>query len=503
MANGQLSSSVEVENVGPISGSFKIDLISPGLYELRGSKGRGKSTVLSALSLLGGHKVSLSVNDEEVDGQVSGFGTVVPIGARKKRIGELDANVIDSSKFDLLDLVDPQGKTAATRDATRIKALAALSGLKLEAKDFYSIVGGQHAYDELGVSEPEGPVLFCQRVKDKLDAAAKQGEKLADSEEGYAAGLLEQIKDIDLSGESDPKVLAQRSEEATRNMSRLLEQIAQRQRVVSQVHEAKERLAQAKAEHQIPIEDIEKDVRIHEGELSQSHKDEQGLRDQIGELERQCMAIVQQRSGIEANLKLAQERKKLRAEHDSLVAKFEEEINQELVPEVTSEEVKQAEEEVHAAEEARDQGVRIRDAQHVQGRADEHKQKALSHRKEAKVVRENAQVVFDVLTKKMTLNHIRIKNMKGQPRLVVDHPRGKNTKLDQDDGLSDGERVMACVTELLPRLDSPGLFPIPQRTYQDLPPADREELAKYAQHNGLYLFGAQVTDGELEVVKVQ
>ncbi len=49
---------------------------------------------------------------------------------------------------------------------------------------------------------------------------------------------------------------------------------------------------------------------------------------------------------------------------------------------------------------------------------------------------------------------------------------------------------------ILQAIPSPGLLPIPQRVWQDLQPSDRNDLHKLAVDKGLYLFGAQVDDGD-------
>lgn len=55
---------VETVNAGPIEGTFKIDLSDgPGVYELRGYRGSGKSTVLAAVDLLSGHRVDVTLHD--------------------------------------------------------------------------------------------------------------------------------------------------------------------------------------------------------------------------------------------------------------------------------------------------------------------------------------------------------------------------------------------------------------------------------------------------------
>lgn len=107
--------------------------------------------------------------------------------------------------------------------------------------------------------------------------------------------------------------------------------------------------------------------------------------------------------------------------------------------------------------------------------------------------------VFECLAQSLNTKYLQILPVDGNPRLFVKHPTRGRTAFDQVNGLSDGERVDFTLKELLPYIESPGLLPIPQRVWQDLQPSDREELHALAVEKGLYLFGAQVDDGDLRV----
>jgi len=492
-----------VENVGPIEGLFDLGLDGPGLYELQGGKGKGKSTILSCLAVLSGCKTALTVNDSEPEGEISGFGATVPVGSRRKKVGKLEASVLDAEKFDLVDLIDPSGKTPVTRDAVRIKALATLSGLTLQPEDFHEICGGRMAYEDMGIQATSDPVLMTQRVKDKIDSQAKLYESQASVETGYAKGFSDQTEGLDLGQECDPDKLNGKVIDSANELTKLSEQKAAYEASVDQRREAEQRLdVHRESSPAASREEIEKQISLVKSEQEQSLSDLDKISIELGIIQetfRVQKERCQQTSDKAVNL---EEKLNIVVAHEKLIAKYEAELKKETSVPVDEATIEAAETCLNEARLAQEQGVRVRDALRSQEKAKQHGDHAKGLMKKAGEHRANAKSVFDIITKKMDTKHIRIKNIKGNPRLVVDHERGKNTLFDQDDGLSDGERVLISISELLPRLPSPGVFPVPQRTYQDLPPADRKELAEYAQTHGLYVFGAQVTNGELSVSKV-
>jgi len=494
MATAEMTE-VKLENVGPINGEFKIHLDGPGLYELRGSKGRGKTTALSALSLISGHKVALTVHDGELSGSVEGFGVVAPVGSRKKSRGECSVDTLDTEKFDLVDLIDPDGKTPETRDSVRIKALASLINLKLEPSDYYDLVGGQTEFEELGVAETDDPVLFASRVKAALDKAAKQKEDYSKTEVGHAKALEEQASGVDLNAESDPESLADAVDKASADLTALEQQAKAALEAIENTKRAKERLYIAQESYDGPPVTEAQAVRdAKQQELNEALELKQQLELQLQRAKESLAAKQGEYNETVAVLAAAEQ-------HAADIQRWKDSIGDPVEP-VPQEKIEAAKVAKQKARDSHEAGVRIRDAKKAAAQAQSHKAAAVDADAQASDLRGAASEVFGILTEKLRTSVIRIEQVAGSPRLVVDHPDRGKTLFDQVDGLSDGERVRASIDELLPLVKSPGLFAIPQRTYQDLPPTDREQLAAYANENGLYLFGAQVTDGDLSVVKL-
>jgi energy-coupling factor transporter ATP-binding protein EcfA2 len=496
MSVAELQQSIEFDNSGPIKGTFKIDLDGPGLYELNGSKGTGKTTVLNAIAMLAGHKVQLTVHDGELSGKVEGFGVVVPLGSKKRPRGECELDTLDSEKFDLIDLIDPDGKTPETRDSVRIKALSSITNLSLKPADFYHLTGGQKSFDELAIKETDDPVLYASRVKAAIDNLAKLKEEYAKTEKGHAKGLEERVGDVDLTGEDDARVLADAVDQATSHLSSLLEQSKHAEQLAHAAGEARERLEEARESYQGPS------VQAAKLSLNARHSDVELAQDQVDMLTRALADAKEELATAGGKFAEAQETLMRAEQHDEDIRRWEETLAQSDFVAPTIDQIEEARTAKEVARRDQEQGVRIRDAKQAAQSAKVHKQAAIGAMSDADQYRAAAGQVFDVLTTKLQTKVIRVESVAGSPRLVVKHPKRGKCLFDQDNGLSDGERVKAVIDELLPHLKSPGLFEIPQRIYQDLPPADRKELAAYGKKKKVFIFGAQVTDGELAVKKV-
>jgi len=495
--SGNEKSTIQIENAGPIAGSFVIDLSEgPGLYELSGSKGTGKSTVLSSISLLAGHKTQITVHDGELAGSVHGFGVTAPIASRKRRHGELEVNTIDSEKFDLVDLISPPQKTAETRDATRIKALASLSGLLLAPADFYGIAGGRERYDDLAIADTDDAITLAGRVKQAMESRARTLESIADVEDGHAKGLAFSYEDIDDSEECDADTLADAAERAASEVVLLEELVRSHATSANRAKDANESLRVQAEAYKGPtlaeaLAAVEKASSSYNAQLDKVDE----LNVELAEAEKLAETLRQDVLFRRGKFEAAEQ-------HESTIEAWEATILAAGKIERPSEDsLEKAIIARQLARSAQERGAKIRDAAKAKQRADHHIAKRDESIKQALAFRLAAREVWDILASKMQTTHLRIESVDGYPRLVVTHPTRGKCFFDQVNGLSDGERVRVAIDELLPKIPRPGLVDLPQRVYQDLPPADRRELQLFAKSAGLYLFGAQVTDGELRVTR--
>ena len=487
-------STIEITDAGPIEGTFEIDLgQGPGVYEFRGKRGSGKTTCISSIDWLSGHKVDITLHDGAASGKVEGFGAIAPIGGRKRRKGSFEPDTIDAEKFSISDILDPQGKTPEVRDATRIKALAALSETKADPQVYYDLVGGQAEFDALGITPTDDPVVLATRVKTAFDKQAREKQNTADAEAKHAAPLEHVPEGLDIEAESNLTTLGEKRDAARDELHRLSRDRETGIARDAEIVEANKRLSELQASYSGPT------ILAADAGVALAKKKGEQARERVAELEKELEAARCELNSCAAEYKAAVATLEAAQSHQAAVEEVAK-IADDVVDYPTEGDVEEAAKEAATASAAYDQGVRVRDVQQNHAKAKSHRDAEKSATKAAEEFRNKAGEVFDLLAKSLHTKHLSIESVDGEPRLFVKHPKRGRTLFDQVNGLSDGERVDFTLQELLPHLESPGVLPIPQRVWQDLQPSDREALHDMAAENGLYLFGAQVDDGDLRVV---
>lgn len=486
-------SQIAITDAGPIEGTFSIDLSKgPGVYEFRGARGTGKTTCISSIDWLAGHRVDVTLHDGAISGKVEGFGVVAPIGGRKRRKGEFDLDTIDAEKFSLTDILDPQGKTPEVRDATRIKAIASLSEVKADPKLYYDLTGGQIAFESMGIVPTDDPVTLATRVKAAFDKRAREKQLTAEAEAQHAVPLEHVPDDLDITGESDLTVLANARDEARDEFQGMKADRENGMKAEQEAKSAQAKLAALKEQYRGPS--VEQARQAHHELANKVAAAEAEVERIKAELELAKAALQQ----ADSERRVAQERITTAEQHDEAVSALQETAS--LTPAYCSEaDIAEASRAVEEATAAYNRGVRIRDIRQNHTKAQAHREAEKAAIKASDEAKNKAGQVFDLLAQSLKTKYLRIQSVDGNPRLFVQHPKRGRTAFDSVNGLSDGERVDFALRELLPHIESPGLLPIPQRVWQDLQPKDRADLHKLAVEKGLYLFGAQVDDGELRV----
>ncbi len=488
-------SEIKVIEGGPIEGTFTIDLSHGyGAYEFRGARGSGKSTCIASLDLLAGHKVDITLHDGAISGKVEGFGVVAPIGGRKRRKGEMELDTIDSEKFSLTDILAPQGKTPEVRDATRIKAIASLSDTKADPTLYYDLCGGPSKCRDMGLAPTDDPVVLATRIKAAFDKAATQAQRTADAEAKHAAPLEHVPDDLDMGAESALEALGNARDTVRDELQRMRTDRENGQDAERKAAEAQEAAERALKDYQ--------GMTLGEAQAAKDTAEEEhrAAEDEVQQAFRAWEAAKEREREIGAKLELAKQNQLHAERHQNTMAAWQDTIDAGKLEFPDEEGIANAEKDVDAATEAYNQGIRIRDVKQNQIRAKAHRGAANEAEKEAAAARNKAGEVFDILAQSLNTKHLEIQSVDGNPRLFVQHPKRGRCAFDAVNGLSDGERVDFTLRELLPHIESPGLLAVPQRVWQDLQPSDRKRLHDLAVEKSLFLFGAQVDDGELRVV---
>lgn len=498
-----MSDQLTISNVGPVEGEFSYEFDKPGAYELSGGPGVGKSTVLDCLNLIAGHKVTLTVNDNAPGGKgkVSGFGRSVSLGKTKRPSGELEVDTLPE-KFDLSDLLTPQGKTPVTRDGNRIKVMAALTGTRVKPEDFYDLAGGEQAYKELAIEVTDDPVLFTSRVKAELDKRAKEKERQAAEKRGEQKAELAKTEGVDLAAESNMAKLAEAQEKAAAELSRLKQLRETSARQDKDRDYARLKLEEATSKYTGPTVD-KADALVKEAEYRQEIANDrvEALRKQLQEAEREL-------EKCDADVQTTKDRLATAQSHEESIATWRETLDRPIDAPPSQAEIEAAELALAKARDANNAGQRIRDAKQAKQRADERGKEAEALELRSASLRGAASQCFDVLRDAIQTEYIEIQtDADGNPRLMCDCPqRGKQTTFDHEHGgMSSAQQIMAAIQELLlklPQTKAQRLFTVNQTDWQHLPSAHKQALDDYARSHGVFIVGARVDEGPLRVASV-
>ena len=490
------ANAVVVRNAGPVEGEFRFPLDSYGVYELQGSNGSGKSTVLKLMRLLTGHKVDVTVHQGALDGSIEALGVIAPLGRKQPR-GELEIGNIESDKWSIDDVTDPAGERPEVRDANRIKALAALSGLKADPAPYLEIMPGEldRLIDRRKL-ETDDPLILQSRVKDAFELAARQAEAEANNEKTLAAQCRAAFEGIDLDAPHDAKELATHSERAAACLSVLESQAQAAQLAKRRSDEARENLRIAKERYKgKSLEQAHNDAAAAELSRREAEQEVRRVEELLRNARESARSAIAREEAAQDAVKAAEQQHKLTAQFEALIQSTAE------LPEPTPEEIAAAREALNAARLAAEQGVRVRDGIAKSAEAARHSEAATEAEKAAISFRGAASMTFEILTQSVKLTGIRIENIDGSPRLVVDHPKtGKPCFFDGDrGGLSDGQRAIFAMRTLRHLIPSPGMFAVPQRVWESLDEDARAEIHRAAVEQKLYVFAAIPKTGALRV----
>jgi len=211
---------IEIKNVGPVTRlNFQVD--EPGLYEILGHNGAGKSKSLEAVSAVveGGGK--LVANDEVGEGRVSAFDVDLRVGRRTTRSGELTARTIGGESLTVF--VDPGMRDVERADLERAKALCVLGRIPVDLPAIAETLGieleGLRAIATERALKHETVPEVAAAIKRDVEEDAREVEDAAKKAESDAAAIRKTVPEFDPAAERDEAKLARWSEEAVRALA--------------------------------------------------------------------------------------------------------------------------------------------------------------------------------------------------------------------------------------------------------------------------------------------
>lgn len=489
---------VVIRNAGPIEGEFRFSLSDGyGVYELQGSNGVGKSSVLKLLRLITGHRVDVTVHAGELDGSIEALGVIAPLG-RKHPKGELELGTIESDKWGIDDVTDPAGERPEVRDANRIKALAALCKAKADPAPYREMIGDEDFAKLIDRKklDTDDPLLLQSRIKDSLEQAARLAETGRDEAKEQARLCELAVEGIDLSGECDGKTLADAANQAAAKVAQLESQEKSAKRAHQQADDARKSLEISRDKYKgMTLAESEEAALKAADSRREAEKEVSRIEDLLRTARESARSAIAHEEAMLSARRAAKQQDDLINQLQTLIA------TNEAIACPSVEEIDKARADLAASRQRQEQGVRIRDAKAKAAQAEAYQDAATALASRAISLRGAAAMTFDILTQSVKLTGIRIENVNGDVRLVVDHPRSKKPCLFDGDngGLSDGERSIFAMKTLRHLIPSPGLFAVPQRVWQDLDEDARAEIHRAAVEQKLYVFAALPKSGSLRV----
>jgi recombinational DNA repair ATPase RecF len=497
-----LAAAIKIKDVGPIK-----DLVldpKPGVTVLVGENGAGKSKALEAVDALTAGSGKLKPRDGTLGGEVEGFGIRISVGHSTRRFGD-PTFVSLGDKLDVASLVEPGLKSPEANDAARIKALVGLTGVTADAAAFYDLVGGQAEFERLvkkaSIVEDD-PVEMARRVKKDLEEAARLEQSNADHADGHAKAKLEASKQF-----GDPREV----KDDTALQQGFRGAVALEARLQSQVEQAK----QAAIDRQKAQEGY---LEASKGYTGPTVEEAAAKLELAGKAAANAMLAVEEANRAlakaEANLRVAElERDAAVQDHQAacqaihLCERWEKQLAEiPVLSEPSEEALASAAAEVAKARHLIEDAAIAKQCNALAQEAEAAAEKAKEHQAKANRLRDSARATDTVLSKLVSQSgcKLTVVGTEKGPRLVTETDRGQTLFAD----LSDGQRwrmAMEIGLDTFQRMiaaegvKGTPIFPLPQRAWQDLNPANRQPIAELAKERGVCILTARCDDGPLRV----
>lgn len=487
-------STIEIENVGPIT---RLILPAPedgGVVELRGANGIGKSHAIRAIqSALSGEPKDLSVRRGSPRGSVSAFGVTLRLGKRSTKAGELEVESIES-ELDLSKLVDPGIQDETKADARRLKEIVGLVDLepaalveKLKAllpegADADEVLSGLFNGDAL-VSDDL--LVLAEKFKRACDTAALKRERAAEEYGSTARVLFERIQGIDLTAESDPARLQAAHTEAVQRLAELRTQAEAAERSAKAEQQAREALAEASGKNLPTVADAQKAWDTAADFHRLAHDEVEAAQAALDKAKANRQRASDAVNDAQNMLEQARQR-------DEEVQRWQRQTAVERVAPPDPVEVEAAAQEVKRTQDAIHCGQRVRDAKNDDLKAQGARAAAKAQLTKAGLLREAAKGVDGVLSDIVGASGLAVQ-VQGD-RLYHD-----GTLFSE---LSHGQRWRAVLSMAAKCSKRGGVFGIPQEAWEAMQPRVRREVVAAAREHGVTIYAARATDDENIVAEV-
>lgn len=482
---------VTIDNVGGIHHAELV--LKPGVNELVGANGAGKTSAMQAIRRAFGDKVPLEKRDGAIEGRITVPGLVVKIGKVVKATGEAELQIEDAGP--VTRIIDPGIKGSDEAATARVRALVELLAPPFDATSISTLAGnaaiandvlaeyGENAFDNLA-DAADRTRLIAHRHARTAETNAKAAAGVATAAEQAADQALERA-----GGEEGlieiPVAEAERAEtEATGALAVAKEARRRRLALELQQNEIRETLGER------PDPDrFYEDIRIRREALTAAE-------DRIRDLERQISQVKETMAATRADGNALLERQKSEAERAARWDRQSSILAQ--VPEGPEEfEVERLEMEANRATETRRAAVVSAQVRNLLDLAKVAKLDRDVATERAEALRQIATTVYDRMAELPGIAERAGRLTVVVGRLHVKDPNGN--LLDFELRQSEGQKIDAVLEVAASVYGEGAVIGLDDRYWLALDSAHRDLFAERAAAFGLRVITARPTAGSLAV----
>ncbi len=484
--------SIEVKNAGPVR-DFTIPLDKgPGIYEIVGENGEGKTNMLLAIARALGNDVPAVLRDGARELSVTLDNQVLLSLTKVTKAGDVEGALMSSSP--IANLILPNVKDADAAEERRIQALLKLIDLPVTDEAIRTLCDQDENAFEF-VMQQEGDTIRDLNI---VEAKERVRRRLHEMKRGVE-GLAQRAQaEIDVNTVEKPTVLSKKTPALAR--AEYEDSVAVRERLKGEASQRKER--EAEREEIRGTIGKRPDVGAYQNGVSAARERLQASCDYLATLKERLVAlrreIEAQEGAVSDNtekLDEAQEALALAGQSAASWARRKAILDSKITG-ATDADVEAATAE---AEKAAREVERARQTCAYN--------EACQRRKEAQETRERALEEFDKLEKLATGVTGRLGlllSQAGVEGLTVDEDRLCLANADGSPGeafyrLSFGERAKIACRLLASQRPPRGLLALPWQFFASLSPENRQEAVDVFSSHGLYVLTERPAAGELRV----
>lgn len=490
---------IDIENLGPIQ-DFSFKLAAPGVTTIVAPNGFGKSILIESLANVAAGKGGLPLRHGTEKGRIDGLGVHVSLNPKQTRTaGEFAVDHLEG-KLNLATLVDPGLKDEVAADKRRIKALIALTGVEADVDLFLNRPEFTEDEFEATVStearKATDLVEMATRIARDYQAAARGWENGAEKDEFSANALKEQLAAVDMDKECDADVLNDALYDAQQGYAMGSQKVINAEEKKKAAEEARRELKNWD-ERGVPLDSKEakqavKDAqKKHEGLVE--HHDELVLK--LRQIEQSIELCLREIQTAAAEVRSASDQSNMVEDHvQRRTACLKAIADAENYEFPSPEELEQLKLAYHAAKQAMEDGVRVRDARMKQASVKAFEDSATARREKAEQLRKIATATDNVLSDAIESKWVKIVTEVGGKR-VYGFVESKDIWAYYHE-LSATEKWAIAIEIGVERVGEGGLLFIPQEAWEGVDVWNRKFIHEHAKQRGVFILTAEATRDE-------